>query len=164
MTWRPTGTSIMQQDFFPHNYRSGKEALPTINARSQHDNGFSVGNKDQPDFVPRSTQRIGYSESSELHPSVVDRIKKQDPTEYVNITQPNNKTTLKQNTFYGKQSMPPSEAQRLGREVVGNKELSGYVENHAPYTERLYGNKDPEQFQTYYENKLVIIMKDRFIS
>lgn len=134
---------------------NGKEPLPTISSRSQHDNGYTLGNRDQPEFAARSTQRIGYSETSELHPSVVERIKKQDPTEYVNITQPNNKTSLKQNTFYGVQSVPPSEAKKLGREVIGNKELSGYVENHAPYTETLYGNKDTEQFQTFYENKLV---------
>lgn len=148
----------MQQDFSPHKYQTGREPLPAINARSQHDNGYTLGNKDQPEFVPRSMQRAGYSETSELHPSVVDRIKKQDPTEYVNIIQPNNKTSLKQNTFYGEQSVAPSEAKKLGREAIGNKELSGYAENHAPYTERLYGNKDPAQFQTYYGNKLVTIM------
>ena len=146
----------MQQDFPPHKYRSGREPLPAITARSKHDNGYTLGNKDQPEFVPRSMQQVGYTERSELHPSVVDRIKKQDPTEYVNIIQPNNKTSLKQNTFYGEQSVAPSEAKRLGCEVIGSKELSGYVENHAPYTKRLYGDKDPEQFHTYYGNRLVL--------
>jgi len=146
----------MQQDFPPYKIMNGKEPLPAITIRSQRDNGYTVGNKDRPEFVPSSTQQIGYSDTSQLHPSMVDRIKKQDPTEYVNITQPNNRTSLKQNTFYGEQSVAPSEARKLGCEVIGNKEFSGYTENHAPYTERLYGSKDPEQFQTYYENKLVI--------
>lgn len=146
----------MQQDFSPHKYRTGREPLPAINAKSRHDNGYTAGNKDQPEFVPRSTQRIGYTKSSELHPSVVDRIRKQDPTEYVNIVQPNNRSSLKQNTFCGEQSKAPSVAQRLGRDMIGSKELSGYAENHAPYTEKLYGDKDPEQFQTYYGNKLVM--------
>ena len=146
----------MQQDFPHHKYPSGREPLPAITARSKHDNGYTVSNKDQPEFVPRSMQQVGYTERSELHPSVVDRIKKQDPTEYVNIIQPNNKSSLKQNTFYGEQSQAPSEAKKLGREMIGSKELSGYVENHAPYTERLYGDKDPNQFQTYYGNKLAM--------
>lgn len=145
----------MQQDFSPHKHQSGREPLPAISKRSQCDNGYTLGNKEKPEFVPKPMQRIGYSKTSELHPSVVDRIKKQDPTEYVNIIQPHNKTSLKQNTFHGERSVAPSEAQRLGCEVIGKKEFSGYVENHAPYTERLYGNKDPEQFQTYYENKSV---------
>ena len=147
----------MQQDFFPHKFQTGKEPLPAINVKSQRDNGYTAGNKDLPEFAPRSMQQVGYTETSELHPSIVDRIKKKDPTEYVNIIQPNNKTTLKQNTFYGEQRPAPSISQRLARDVTGNKELSGYAENHAPYTERLYGDKDPEQFQTYYGNKLVII-------
>ena len=134
---------------------NGKEPLPAISSRSQQENGYTAGNRDQPEFAPRSMQRVGYSLRSELHPCVAERIKKQDPTEYVNITQPDNRTTLHQNTFMGEQCAPPSESRKLGREVVGNKELSGYVDNHAPYTERLYGDKDPEQFQTYYGNKLV---------
>lgn len=146
----------MQQDFSPYKIMNGREPLPAISARSQRDNGYTAGNRDRPEFVPSSTQQIGYSDISQLHPLVVNRIKKQDPIEYLNIIQPNNRSSLKQNTFHGDQSLPPSEACKLGCEVIGNKELSGYAENHVPYTERLYGNKDPEQFQTYYENKSVI--------
>jgi len=160
LTWRPTGSSVMQQDFTSHKYMNGKEPLPAISDRSQQDNGYTAGNRNQPEFAPRSMQRIGYTTRSELHPSAVEHVKKQDPTEYVNITQPDNKTTLKQNTFLGEQHAPLSEAKKLGREMVGNKELSGYVDNHAPYTERLYGDRDPEQFHTYYGDKLVI--KDLF--
>lgn len=97
-----------------------------------------------------STIQFGYTDASQLHPTLQQKIKRDDPAEHSNVTHPYQYTTMKSQDYMGVQRPSLSEARCLGRENVGVKELTGYTENTIPYVEmRSDGN---EMCSTNYVN------------
>ncbi len=69
-----------------------------------------------------------------------------DPAEFTNMTHPNPTCTLTQRHFEGHQRPSLSETRALGREAVGFKTPSGYVENTIPLVDPK--DKDVARFHT----------------
>jgi len=67
------------------------------------------------------------------------------------MTHPHPTSTLTQRHFGGQQRPTPSENKTLGREVLGCKTTSGYVDNTIPFVEPK--NRDVARFETHYQNR-----------
>ena len=67
------------------------------------------------------------------------------------MTHPHPTSTLTQRQFEGQQRPTSSENKTLGREVVGYKTKSGYVDNTIPFVEP--NDKDVARFKTHYQNR-----------
>jgi protein phosphatase 1 regulatory subunit 32 len=153
LTPRPTGLAVTDTHFRPAAYATGKEPLPNIANRSHHDSGFTVGSKANSDIKPDS-RVIGkaYDKASELSPLQVDRTQKQDPMEYLNMMHPNNRTSVTQCTFLGKQQSDPTDADRLGTTSVGWKENTGFTSNNPKH---IWAADNPARFVTDYQMRFL---------
>ena len=67
----------------------GGEALPFIANRSEHDTGHTRGTKARPVFVNR-VMGDAYDKAGDMPGAVLDHTRKNDPAEYLNMTNPNN--------------------------------------------------------------------------
>ena len=89
MTDRPTGVSIHSSDFRPLRVPHGDEPLPTLANRSIRDTGFTSGTRARPGFVHR-VMGDAYDKAGDIPDARLDRTKKADPAEYLNMTNPDN--------------------------------------------------------------------------
>lgn len=126
-TDRPTGRSIMKTAFQPSLYLEGDEKLPVITNRSDRDTGFTH-EKAKPLYVNR-VMKDAYTHRHQVPQAVAESIKKADPAEYLNMTNPDNHSSMAKKAFQGVQRPEASEHEKLGRYYVGNKEISGYTNN-----------------------------------
>ena len=134
-------------------------------------------------FLSLLSLQVGYTQVAQLHPTVLQRVRREDPAEYSIITHPHQYSryasdcsytqpltstsstpgrypfkqsthSLTQRNFQGHQRSLPSEAQRLAREDVGRKELTGFSEN----TARSQGPSSPRDAptpHTHYQQRSV---------
>ncbi|KAL3884068.1 hypothetical protein ACJMK2_030290 [Sinanodonta woodiana] len=144
-TQRPTGVSLMKTDFRQSHYPHGHEPLPNLASGSDRGSGF-VREKSKPLYVHR-VMGDAYDKASDIPDHRLQRTKKSDPTEYLNMHHPNNYSSINMDTFLGKQQPDRSESDRLDRTSVGNKELSGYSENNDRFVATA---DDPRRFITHY--------------
>jgi protein phosphatase 1 regulatory subunit 32 len=149
-TDRPTGMSITQTDFLRSQLPNGAEPMPKIAACSDHESGFSRSTKPYERYCRDPIDAYG---RIEVHPTVkVESIKKQDPTEYINLTNPNNKTSVTACTIRGKQRNEPTLADRLGKTHVGWKENTGFTANNDKF---VWTPDNPARFITEYQNRFI---------
>jgi len=149
LTSRPTGVSIFTTDYRPSKFPQGDEPLPRLANRSIRDTGFTTGTKARPGFVHR-VMGDAYDKAGDMPPAKLDRTRKQDPAEFLNMTNPNNYTSISKSTFRGQQRPDPSEADRLGKTKVGSKEPSGFCENNDGY---IHTADNPARFITHYQTR-----------
>ncbi|XP_072045830.1 stabilizer of axonemal microtubules 4-like [Amphiura filiformis] len=148
-TDRPTGRSMMKTAFQPSLYMKGDEKLPVITNRSERETGFTH-EKAKPLYVNR-VMTDAYTKRDQVPEAMETRTRKADPAEYLNMTNPDNHSSIAMKSFQGVQRPAPSEHEKLGRYYVGNKELSGYSNNtREPQLEH-----PPEPFRwiTHYDTK-----------
>lgn len=150
-TDRPTGVSIMETHYRPCAFSKGDEPLPKIANRSDRDTGFTTGTKARPVFVNR-VMGDAYDKANNMPGAKLDRTKKGDPAEYLNMVHPNNYSSIAKDTFKGQQRPDPSEANRLGRSAVGLKEPSGYVECNDRFVQTA---DNPARFITHYQTRFL---------
>ncbi|XP_013385451.1 protein phosphatase 1 regulatory subunit 32 [Lingula anatina] len=149
ITDRPTGRSIMKTHFQPSEFLHGGEPLPTIPIGSERGTGFTAGTKARPVFVNR-VMGDAYDKADDMPRAKLERTKKQDPTEYMNMTHPNNYTSLAKDTFLGQQRPDKTEADRLETTGVGFKELTGFSENNDRFVQT---SDNPRRFITHYATR-----------
>ena len=102
-----------------------------------------------------TTIKVGYTKAAQVHPNVLKRVKREDPAEYSIMSHPHHYASLTQRNFQGRQRSPKSEAQRLERESVGGKELTGFSENNCPLVEPR--DRDSARFSTHYQQRYAIL-------
>ncbi|XP_071941327.1 stabilizer of axonemal microtubules 4-like [Antedon mediterranea] len=127
-TDRPTGISVMKTSYRPSKYSHGAEKLPFISDRSDHETGFTH-EKAKPLYVHRVMEHA-YTKKKDVPDYVSRRIRKIDPAEYLNMTNPDNHSSIATRSFQGQQQPIPSQNERLGHYILGHKELSGYANNN----------------------------------
>lgn len=149
-TWRPTGTSIMKTHFLPSQHQRGNERLPILSHGSMRDTGFTHETAN-PVFYGKTSE--AYTKLSDTHPRVQERIMKQDPTEFINMSNPHNKSSVASYYFKGKQRNDPTHAGRLGNVSVGTKELTGYSENNDKFFETAETTASLRRFHTHYGDR-----------
>ena len=86
-----------------------------------------------------------------MHTNVLKRVKRENPAEFSIMTHPHHYASLTQRNFRGHQRSPKSESQKLEREAVGDKELTGFSENNYPVVEPR--DKDIARFSTHYQQR-----------
>ncbi|XP_064627223.1 stabilizer of axonemal microtubules 4-like isoform X2 [Lineus longissimus] len=146
LTRRPTGRSIMKTDFQRYGYPLGNEPLPCIADPSEHNTGFTRGTNAEPIYVTRKP----YDKADQIPGDRLSKMKKTDPAEYMNATNPNNHSSVAKNYFKGQQRPDGSEADRLARTSVGTKEPSGYCENNDIFVQT---SDNPNRFITHYHTR-----------
>ncbi|XP_062510540.1 stabilizer of axonemal microtubules 4-like [Corticium candelabrum] len=149
--YRPVGMSMMRQDYTPNKTMQGNEHLRSVSYRAQDETGYTTGNRAKPLFTPQSLDE-GYSKQDDLPKMVQNKMKKNDPAEWVNATVPNNKFSLTQTTFRGKQRTSPTQAERLQCASLGPRELTGFSENHDRYIQQPPTQHDKGRFTTHHSN------------
>lgn len=144
-TGRPTGISIMKTDFLRSEYPHGDEPLPNLAAGSDRGTGFTR-EKAKPLYVHRNP-KDAYDRADDIPDLRLQRTKKTDPTDYLNMVHPNNYSSITKDVFRGQQRPSQNEADRLERTGVGKQELSGYSENNDRF---VAVNDDYRRFTTHY--------------
>lgn len=148
-TYRPTGVSVMKTAYLPSQFMDGGEKLPVITNRSVRDTGFTH-EKAKPLYVNR-VMGDAYTKLGQVPSAVGERIQKVDPAEYLNMTHPDNHSTITKKSFQGQQRPTPAESEKLGRYFVGNKELSGYSDNNDKPQVQL--PVEPYRWVTHYDTR-----------
>ncbi|XP_071481212.1 stabilizer of axonemal microtubules 4-like [Diadema antillarum] len=148
-TDRPTGTSVMKNSFLPSQFLQGDERLPVITNRSERETGFTH-EKAKPLYVHR-VMGDAYTKRDQVPPRVEERIRKEDPAEYLNMTNPDNHSTIFKKSFEGQQRPSPSANEKQGRYIVGNKEMSGYSDNNDKPQAQI--PVEPYRWITHYDTK-----------
>ncbi|CAG2189017.1 PPP1R32 [Mytilus edulis] len=144
-THRPTGITIMKTDFLRSEYPHGDEPLPNLASGSERGTGFTR-EKAKPLYVHRNPIDA-YDRADDIPGLRLQRTKKSDPADYLNMTNPNNHSSLTKDIFKGQQRPSQNEADRLERTGVGKQELSGYSENNDRF---VAVNDDYRRFTTHY--------------
>lgn len=98
--------------------------------------------------------QVGYTHASQVHSNVLKRVKKEDPAEYSIMSHPHQYTSLTLRNFQGRQRSPKTESQRLEREEIGGKELTGFSENNGPVVEPR--DRDAGRFTTRYQERWAV--------
>lgn len=147
-TNRPTGGSVMKRDFMPSQYAHGNEPFTMISTNAERGTGFTR-EKAKPLYVHNKMEHA-YDKAADIPGLRLERTRKADPTEYLNMKNPNNYSSIAQATFKGTQRPGQSEAERLCRTAVGKQEMSGYCENNDRY---LHKADDRSRFSTHYNNQ-----------
>ena len=93
--------------------------------------------------------QVGYTCAAQVHPNVLNRVKREDPAEFSVMAHPQQYASITQRNFQGHQCSPKSETQRLEKESVGGKELTGFSDNNCPMVEPR--DKDVPRFNTHYQ-------------
>lgn len=146
-TDRPTGVSIMKTHFRPSEFAKGSEPLPRLANRSERDTGFTSSTKARPAFLHR-VPSDAYDKAGDMPPGKLDRMRKADPTEYMNMVNPNNYSSVSANTYRGAQN--PAGQDRLARSKSGQKEPSGFSANNDNYRDL---PDHPDRFVTHYQTR-----------
>lgn len=144
-THRPTGITIMKTDFLRSEYPHGDEPLPNLASGSERGTGFTR-EKAKPLYVHRNPIDA-YDRADDIPGLRLQRTKKSDPADYLNMTNPNNHSSITKDIFKGQQRPSQNEADRLERTGVGKQELSGYSENNDRF---VAVNDDYRRFTTHY--------------
>ncbi|KAK3096952.1 hypothetical protein FSP39_005069 [Pinctada imbricata] len=144
-TGRPTGVSIFKTDFRRSEYPHGDEPLPSLAHGSERGTGFTR-EKAKPLYVNR-VMTDAYDRAADIPNLRLDRTKKVDPAEYLNMQNPNNFSSVTGKTFLGQQRPSQTESDRLGHTGVGTQELSGYSENNDRF---VAVSDDVRRFTTHY--------------
>ena len=67
----------------------GGEPFQAVTAKADRSNGYVKGSKASADDVqPKAAEMVGYTQASQVHGSVLARVKKADPAEYSILTHP----------------------------------------------------------------------------
>lgn len=132
MTHRPTGVSTYTTSFRTLGVPNGSETLPHLADRGARDSGFSSGTVLLPPFAHRNPADA-YSKLGDVPEARLQQIAKGDPTEFINVHQPNNRSSVYRNQYLGKQGPDTTYADRLGNTRVGDKEPTGHVSNDDGY-------------------------------
>ncbi|XP_070541928.1 stabilizer of axonemal microtubules 4-like [Ptychodera flava] len=148
-TDRPTGRSIMKTHYLPSEYSHGDEKLPVVTDRSVRDTGFTR-EVAKPLYVNR-VMEDAYTKLHDVPSAARDAIMKQDPAEYLNMTNPDNHSSIATKAFQGQQRPTPSETDRLAKTAVGYKETSGY--SHNQDKDSSYGPSDPRMWLSHYDTR-----------
>lgn len=144
-TGRPIGPSIMKTDFLRSEYPHGKEPLPNLAVGSERGTGFTR-EKAKPLYVHRNPNDA-YDRADDIPDLRLNRTRKSDPADYLNMTHPNNHSSITKDIFRGQQRPSKNEADRLERTDAGRQELSGYSENNDRF---VAVNDDYKRFTTHY--------------
>eukprot|EP00105_Crassostrea_gigas_P022711 XP_011442325.1 PREDICTED: protein phosphatase 1 regulatory subunit 32 isoform X1 [Crassostrea gigas] len=144
-TGRPTGISIMKTDFLRSEYSKGNEPFPVLSHGSERGTGFTH-EKAKPLYVNR-VMGDAYDKAENIPSLRLERTKKVDPTEYLNMQNPNNHSSITMKMYQGQQRPTPTEADRLNTTAVGSQELSGYSENNDRFVAQ---PDDYKRFTTHY--------------
>lgn len=80
----------------------------------------------------------------------LEKTRKQDPCEYLNMTNPNNKSSVNAGMYRGLQNEPANEAARIGNVKVGDKEPTGFISNGDRY---VYTADNPARFITHNQTR-----------
>ncbi|KAL5010449.1 hypothetical protein ScPMuIL_012754 [Solemya velum] len=147
-THRPIGVSVMKTSFLQSRYPHGAEQVSNLAPGSDRETGFTR-EKARPMYVHR-VMGDAYDKAENIPDLRLERTKKSDPTEHLNMQNPHNYTSIMMDTFKGTQRPFASESDRLARTHVGSQELSGYSENN----DRFVGTSDnPRRFITHYDTR-----------
>lgn len=149
MTNRPTGVSIATTAYRPTAYPKGNEPLPHIAVPSDHASGFTNSLKPKPEFVSKNPADA-YISAGSIPADRLEKTRKQDPCEYLNMTNPNNKSSVNAGMYRGLQNEPANEAARIGNVKVGDKEPTGFISNGDRY---VYTADNPARFITHNQTR-----------
>uniref|UniRef100_H2YIK0 Uncharacterized protein n=1 Tax=Ciona savignyi TaxID=51511 RepID=H2YIK0_CIOSA len=142
---RPTGFSQSQVKYLNWPNMTGREMNTGVCKRAQRDNGYSYETA-RPRFVNRVPDD-SFTKLQQVPPPMANRIRKQDPCEFVNMTLGANHSTLATAWFKGAQ---PARSGVRDMGSVGRKEFSGYSTNNDRYVE-IKDNRS--RFTTHYDAK-----------
>lgn len=151
LTDRPTGLTITKTHFLPMSLPNGAEALPRIAIRSDRESGYNNCTKPKQEFAHK-VLGDAYDKAENQPAAKLERTKKQDPMEYLNMIHPNNYSSVMKNTLLGKQYPDSTVADRLGTTSVGWKEETGFTENNDKYT---WHRDNPARFITDYSARFL---------
>ena len=87
MTDRPTGVSITKTHYLNSSHAHGAEAFPKLSVAATRDTGFTTGTGAVSDVVPDGSR--AYDRIENMPEMRAEKIKKNDPAEFLNITHPN---------------------------------------------------------------------------
>uniref|UniRef100_UPI00398EF0D5 stabilizer of axonemal microtubules 4 n=1 Tax=Pristiophorus japonicus TaxID=55135 RepID=UPI00398EF0D5 len=143
ITDRPTGISITQSDYLPSGTLHGDEFLPAVANRSER--GTAYTHKDE--VAVKTTLPSGLQN---LPADKIEKLKKEDPVEYLNRTHHDEPSSLNTLT-YTKPQHRPSQTELLGRAHVGTPELTGFSINQKGYIYPAKNATDAGRFLTNYK-------------
>ncbi|XP_067902961.1 stabilizer of axonemal microtubules 4 [Heterodontus francisci] len=142
-TDRPTGISITKSDYLPSGTLHGDEFLPVVANRSDRSTGFTrVAGLSLNTAQPSGLQNLPVDK--------VEKLKKEDPVEYLNrnhLDEPSSINTL----TYTKPEHRPLKTELLGHVNVGAKEPTGYSINEKGYIYPAKAATDADRFLTNYK-------------
>lgn len=151
MTERPTGMSITKTHFLPTSIPDGSEPFPRIAVRSDQESGYNNCTKPKQDFACRILGDA-YDKAENQTSAKLERTKKQDPMEYLNMIHPNNYSSVMKTTLLGKQQPDGTVSDMLGRMSIGFKEETGFTQNNYKYSWR---KDNPARFITDYQSRFM---------
>ncbi|BFZ10010.1 hypothetical protein BsWGS_13049 [Bradybaena similaris] len=148
-THRPTGMSISKTSYIPKAWSRGDDRFPGgISHGSERGTAFTR-EEVKPKYVNTKAPEA-YDKLVDMPGIKVDRTRKQDPAEYINMQAPHNKSSMHNEQFKGQMRSAPTDAEKLNSISVGFKEDSGYVKNNTPY---LQPAEDKMRFLTHYTSR-----------
>lgn len=159
MTHRPTGNSLMKTSFMPSMYPRGDEPFTTVSHGSERLSGF-VRETSKPMYVNR-VMADAYDKAGDMPSLRLNKAQKADPTDYLNMLNPHNHSTIVMDTFKGQQRPTVTECDRLGRTATGLQELSGFSGNNDRFVAT---DDDPRRFITHHMTRFIdrtAVGKDR---
>ncbi|EDV26325.1 uncharacterized protein TRIADDRAFT_54198 [Trichoplax adhaerens] len=130
----------------------GKETFPSIASRGRRSDGYTEGTTTKNVYLENSNFH-GFTDQEDLHPKVRDYLKKKDPLEYVNITNPTRNINLNKIQFDGRLVRDKSNSEKIGLVKYGNKELSGFTTNNISKINNFDRANAAEGFLTTYNAK-----------
>ncbi|XP_067849928.1 stabilizer of axonemal microtubules 4 [Heptranchias perlo] len=141
-TDRPTGISITTSDYLPSGTLQGDEFLPAVANRSARGTGFTheVG-------LPLNTAMP--SGLQNLPTDKIEKLKKEDPVEYLNRTHLDEPSSINTLT-YMKPQHRPLQTELLGRVNIGTQEPTGFSTNQKGYIYPARNVTDADRFLTSY--------------
>lgn len=151
-TNRPTGITVTTTDFGPFKWKAREEKIPGLVPRGDRDSGFVNSMKSKPEFSCR-VMGDAYDKASDQPELKADKIRKNDPAEYINMQQPNNYSSVSKNVYLGRQNNPQTLPELLNTKGVGWKENTGFSSNELTYGEKPDNNTD--RFITHYQTKFI---------
>ncbi|XP_066910668.1 stabilizer of axonemal microtubules 4-like [Clytia hemisphaerica] len=144
----PIVPSIMKTSYQPHQHSDGRERLSGISKHANPDTGFT--RFIQPTGAHTAAKGKVYTTLGEVdNPFTVERTKKSDPAEYLNMTNPHPYPSLSKSIYNGQQTNEPALNEKLGNVSIGRKENTGHTDNNKSFWST---PNDSEQYKTVYND------------
>ncbi|XP_032894929.1 protein phosphatase 1 regulatory subunit 32 isoform X1 [Amblyraja radiata] len=141
-TDRPTGISITKSDYLPSATLHGDEFLPVIANKSDRSTGFTHQ-------IALNLDTVQSTELQNLPVDKIEKLKKDDPVEYLHRTHLDEPSSINTLTYTDRQQRP---VQNIlpGNIHVGSKETTGFTANENVFVYPAKTATDADRFLTNY--------------